>query len=341
MRRMRRRSLLLVGLGLGLVLAAACGGGGDDEAATTTTIRVRATTTTAAPILTTTSTAPPPRLPPATTTGAVLGLTSPSGVVVPVFGGGRGRWVVGTPCGGRTTLAGGAPIHGATVVVDPGHGGIETGASGPNGLVEKDLNLAVAQLVKSYLEREGATVVMTRTADYRVTLHARAELAQRLKPPVLVSIHHNGGADGPSDKPGTETYYQHAYPGSKRLAGLLYEEILRVFAGRPDIEWHANVDAGAKYRLNDRGGDYYGILRETNGVTAVIAESLFLSASMSEAELLARPDVQAAEAEAITRAIRRFMLSDDPGSGFVTPIPRVTPAGPGGGATGCEDPPLG
>jgi N-acetylmuramoyl-L-alanine amidase len=333
----RRRSLLLGGL----LLAAACGGGGD-EAATTTTIHVPATTTTTtAPIVVTTTAAPPPRLPPAPATGAVLALTSPTGVVVPVYGGGPGRWVVGTPCGARTTLANGAPIHGATVVVDPGHGGIETGASGPNGLVEKDLNLAVANLVKAYLEREGATVVMTRTADYRVTLHARAELAQRLKPPVLISIHHNGGADGPSDKPGTETYYQHAYPGSKRLAGLLYEEVFRVFAGRPNIDWHANVDAGAKYRLNDQGGDYYGILRETNGVTAVITESLFLSASMSEAELLARPDVQAAEAEAITRAIRRFMLSDEPGSGFVTPIPRVTPAGPGGGATGCHDPALG
>jgi N-acetylmuramoyl-L-alanine amidase len=322
-------------------MAAACGGDGERDAATTTTLRVPATTTTAAPILTTTSAAPPPRLPAAIANPGVLALTSATGVVVPVFGGGPGRWVVGTPCGARTTLANGTPIHGATVIIDPGHGGIETGAAGPNGLVEKDLNLTVANLLKADLEREGATVVMTRTADYRVTLHARAELAQRLKPPVFVSIHHNGGADGPSDKPGTETYYQHAYPGSKRLAGLLYEEIFGVFAGRPNIDWHANVDAGAKYRLNDQGGDYYGILRETNGVTAVVSEALFLSASQSEAELLARPEVQAEEAEAITRAIRRFMLSDDPGSGFVTPIRRVTPAGPGGGATGCQDPPLG
>lgn len=331
---MRRLAPLL------LVLVAACSSGGDDGA-TTTTIGVRASTTTAPPVETTTSTAPPPRLPAAATTGAVLALQTPAGVVVPVVGGAPGSWKVITPCGRPATVAGGTPVHGATVLLDPGHGGIETGSAGSNGLVEKDLNLTVANLTKSALEREGATVVLTRTGDYRVTLDVRSALAQRLKPPLMVSIHHNGGADGPSDEPGTEMYYQSASPASKRLAGLLYEEVFGVFAGRTGIEWHANVDAGAKVRLNGAGGDYYGILRGTNGVTTVLSEALFLSASASEAELLARPEIQQAEAEAITRAIRRFMLGTDPGSGFVDPIPRTTPAGPGGGATGCQDPPLG
>jgi N-acetylmuramoyl-L-alanine amidase len=325
------------------VVAAACSSGAtrDVTPRSTTTLHVRATTTTAAPVQTTTSTAPPPRLPPATAAPQVLALTTPTGVVVPVFGGGPGHWIVDSPCGVRTSVAGGTPINGATVVLDPGHGGVETGASGSNGLVEKDLNLTVAKLLKADLEREGATVVMTRTADYRVTLHVRAELAERLRPPVFVSVHHNGGADGPSDKPGTETYYQHDHANSKRLAGLIYEEVFRAFSAYTGVDWHANVDAGAKYRLNDRGGDYYGILRETEDVASALSEALFLSASPSEAALLARPDVQAAEAEAITRAIRRFMLGNDPGSGYVTPIPRTTPAGPGGGSAGCEDPPLG
>jgi N-acetylmuramoyl-L-alanine amidase len=324
-----------------LVLVAACSSSGAHEAATTTTtVEVHATTTTAAPIQTTTSTAPPPRLPAASTAGEVRALITSTGVVVPVYARAPAGWQVGTPCGNRAVVAQGTPIRGATVLLDPGHGGFETGAVGANGLVERDLNLAVAKLVRADLQREGASVVMTRTADYRMTLDARSALAQRLKPPVFISIHHNGGADGSSDKPGTETYYQHASPASKRLAGLLYEEELKVFAGRPGIEWHANVDAGAKFRLNDRGGDYYGVLRGTHGVTSVISEGLFLSASRSEADLLARPDVQAAEAEAITRAVRRFMLGSDPGSGFVQPILRQTPAGGGGGPEGCVDPPL-
>lgn len=323
-----------------LLVLAACSGGGDGEAAsTTTTIDVPATTTTSAPITTTTS--PPPRLPAAPATGEVLALQTPTGVVVPVVGGAAGAWRVTTPCGRPAVVAGGTPIHGATVVLDPGHGGVETGASGPNGLVEKDLNLTVARATAAALEREGATVVLTRTGDYRVPLSGRSTLVQRLKPAVFVSIHHNGGHDGPADRPGTEMYYQHASTESKRLAGLLYEEVLSVFADRQGITWHANVDAGAKYRLSDSGADYYGILRGTNGVTGVLSEALFLSSSASEAELLASPEVQQAEAEAITRAVRRFLLGNDPGSGFVEPIPRTTPAGPGGGSTGCEDPPLG
>jgi N-acetylmuramoyl-L-alanine amidase len=332
----RRLSLVLV---LALV-AGACSSGSDDAApsTTTTTLAVPATTTTTvAPVTTTTTLAP---LPAAPTSGEVRALVTPTGVVVPVYGGAAGAWQIGTPCGRRAVVAAGRPLRGATVVLDPGHGGIETGATGPNGLVERDLDLAVAKLVQADLQAQGATVVLTRTADYRVTLDERAAIAQRLKPPVFVSIHHNGGDDGPSDKPGTETYYQHASLTSKRLAGLLYEEVYAAFAGRPGITWHANVDAGAKYRLNDRGGDYYGILRRTAGVTAAISEGLFLSASPSEAELLARPDVQADEAAAITRAVRRYLTTGDPGSGFVRPIPRRTPAGGGGGAAGCIDPAL-
>lgn len=333
---MRRRLLPLA-----LVVLAACSADSEGFEATTTTVDVEAsTTTTTAPAPATATTAPVPRLPAGPMTAQVRALATPTDVVVPVYGGGPGRWVVGTPCGRRATIGEGTPIHGATVVLDPGHGGVETGAAGGNGLLEKDLNLAVAHLAERALEREGATVVLTRRTDHRVTLEARSALVQRLKPPVFVSIHHNGAPDGRADEPGTEVYYQRAFPSSKRLAGLLYEELLAVFADEPGITWHANVDAGAKYRRNSRGGDYYGILRGTNGVTGVLSEALFLSSSPSEAELLARPDIQAAEAEAITRAIRRFMLGTAPGSGFVEPIARETPAGPGGGGSGCVDPPL-
>lgn len=337
---MVRRLFVLFAL---IVAGCSSGGGAEEEATPSTTgstIEVPATTSTSLLPPSTTTTAPATTLPPGPRSDEVRALITPTGVVVPVLGGREGAWRVGTPCGGTATVPHGTPLHGATVVLDPGHGGVETGATGPNGLVEKDLNLTVSLLAEKALEREGATVVLTRTADYRVTLEARAQLIQRLRPPLFVSIHHNGGPDGPSDKPGTEMYYQVRSPASKRLAGLLYEEVFAVFADREGVTWHANVDAGAKYRRNDSGGDYYGILRRTNGVTGVLSEALFLSSSPSEAELLAQPDVQAAQAEAITRAVRRFMLGTAPGSGFVEPIPRTTPGGPGGGSSGCEDPAL-
>jgi N-acetylmuramoyl-L-alanine amidase len=231
------------------------------------------------------------------------------------------------------------PLAGATVVIDAGHGGSETGAVGANGLTEAELNLAVAQLAQAELEAAGASVVLTRTADYRMALAPRAEIATSLEARAFVSIHHNGDADGPSARPGTETYFQIDSTESRRLSGLLYEEVVAALAVYEDVAWVADRDAGAKFRPNDEGGDYYGILRRSAGVPAALSEALFLS-NPPEAELLERTEVRQSEAEAISRAVVRFLTSDDPGSGFVTPYPRTGPAGPGGGTTDCTDPPL-
>ena len=266
-------------------------------------------------------------------------VVTPAGVVAPVLAAEGDAWRVRTPCGATATTTG-SPLYGATVVLDPGHGGDELGALGPNGLTEKELNLAVARQAGALLEAAGATVVLTRTTDLRMTLATRGELVQRLAPRAFVSIHHNAVPDGPLDRPGTETYAQVDSPEARRLGGLLYEELVADFARYPGVPWQGNVDAGAKYRRNSRGGDYYGILRRTAGVPGVLSEALFIS-NPPEADLLARADVQAAEAEAIAAAITRFLTTSDPGSGFTEPVPRTTPAGPGGGATGCVDPPLG
>jgi hypothetical protein len=77
----------------------------------------------------------------------------------------------------------------------------------------------------------------------------------------------------------------------------------------------------------------------TAGVPSALAELAFVT-NPPEADLLARPDVQAAEGRAVARGIVRYLTTKDPGSGFVTPYPREEPAGPGGGSTGCTDPPL-
>jgi N-acetylmuramoyl-L-alanine amidase len=283
--------------------------------------------------------APLPPLPPAPAGDEVRALITPTGVVVPVLGRRGDGFLVRTPCAGEAVVGGGTPLTGATVVLDPGHGGVETGAVGDNGLTEAAVNLAVTELTRDLLEAAGATVVLTRTADYRVALGPRGEIATRLQPRAFVSIHHNGDADGPTPRPGSETYFQIASPESRRLAGLVYEELVATFSRFEGVPWQADFDAGAKYRPNARGGDYYGILRRSAGVPAVLSEALFLS-NPAEAALLARPDVQMAEAEGLARAVARFLTTADPGSGFVEPYPRTEPAGPGGGTQGCKDPPL-
>jgi N-acetylmuramoyl-L-alanine amidase len=245
-----------------------------------------------------------------------------------------------TPCENRrwARLDSGTATRTADVVLDAGHGGGEPGAVGPGGLNEKELNLAVAQKAAEALRAQGISVVVGRHSDYRQTIAARVAIAAALDPKAFVSIHHNAEPDGPRDGPGSETYYQHKSPESKRLAGLIYEEIVRALAGF-SADWVADRDAGAKYRVGSSGSDYYGILRRSAeaGVTASLAELGFIS-NPSEEALLVRDDVRQAEADAVARAIVRFLRTDDPGSGFVTPYPRSEPAGGGGGAAGCVDP---
>jgi N-acetylmuramoyl-L-alanine amidase len=231
------------------------------------------------------------------------------------------------------------PLGPATIVIDPGHGGAdEPGAVGPTGLVEADVNLAVAERVVAELADRGIDAVLTRTADYRATLRFRARIADVVDASALVSIHHNAEADGHRASPGTETYQQVDDAESRRLSGLLYEELVPAL-GRFPADWAGDSDAGAKYRRNDEGGDYYGILRRPReaGVTAVLVEAAFITNPTEEA-LLRRDDVLDAEATAMADAIVRWLTSDDEGSGFVEPYPRGAPAGSGGGAGGCVDP---
>ena len=122
---------------------------------------------------------------------------SPNGFVLPVEGTNPGGYVVQTPCGNRAVLSSGKPLAGATVVLDPGHGGDETGAVGPNGLRESVLNLAVVQQARAALEGAGVSVIMIRSMDVRVVLSTRSQLVERLRPQAFVSVHHNSTPDGP------------------------------------------------------------------------------------------------------------------------------------------------
>ncbi|HWC12316.1 MAG TPA: N-acetylmuramoyl-L-alanine amidase, partial [Acidimicrobiales bacterium] len=199
------------------------------------------------------------------------------------------------------------------------------------------VNLDVVRHARAVLERNGVAVAETRTGDYRVTLDTRAEIARNLAPRAFVSVHHNAEPDGRHDGPGTETYYQQGSAESKRLAGLIYEEVFRALSAY-QATWVADTDAGAKYRPGRRG-DYYAVLRLPAPVTSVLAELAFIS-NPSEAELLARADVRAVEGEAVARGILRWLRTDDPGSGFTIPYPRVDPPGGPSGPGVCVDPPL-
>lgn len=96
------------------------------------------------------------------------------------------------------------------VVVDPGHGGTQEGASGPDGLIEKNLALTIAKKVKAQLERDlKAVVILTRDRDALVHLSERVNLANKKRPDLFISIHANSM---PTEKQrrlnqGIETYF--------------------------------------------------------------------------------------------------------------------------------------
>ncbi len=92
------------------------------------------------------------------------------------------------------------------IVIDPGHGGHDTGTIGPNGLEEKDLVLEVGKRLGKLLEtRLGAQVVYTRKDDTFVPLETRTAIANQERADLFISIHANSSRD--PDARGVETYY--------------------------------------------------------------------------------------------------------------------------------------
>ncbi len=264
-----------------------------------------------------------------------------------------------TPTAGPIDVGAGTRFSEAVVVLDPGHGGANRGAQGPTGLREEVVNLDIARRARDLLEESHIVdwttgtvypgedippvgrVWVTRVAgpsdaDYEAGLLFRATLAGSAGANALISIHNNASPDGPFTGPGSETFYMFKDPESRRLGGLLVEEMRRSFSAF-EISWVGDRDAGAKYRLQEDGEtDYYGILRRAL-VPSVISEGAFIS-SESEEALLATPGFRQAYAEAIYRALVRFVTTDDPGSGFTTPYLRTTDVGSGDARPTCEIP---
>jgi len=110
--------------------------------------------------------------------------------------------------GERGTKAGAAAIPTRAqpvVVLDPGHGGVETGAVGPSGMQEKDVTLDLARRLKPLLEAQGATVVLTRDDDRVMPLDDRTAIANQNRAELFVSIHVN--ASQRKAAYGAETYF--------------------------------------------------------------------------------------------------------------------------------------
>jgi N-acetylmuramoyl-L-alanine amidase len=130
-------------------------------------------------------------------------------------------WLQLTPIPERATstrpISRNAPFP--VVVLDPGHGGQDSGAM-VGGVLEKDLTLDVAQRVDRLLQAQGLATVMTRVGDGYISLAERVALTNRVPDCILVSIHFNEGNKAVSN--GVETYYaDHQFVPGKPIVSWL------------------------------------------------------------------------------------------------------------------------
>jgi len=120
---------------------------------------------------------------------------------------------------GSTTLTRALGLKIARIVIDPGHGGHDTGTIGPEGLEEKNVVLDVALRLRKLIEqRMGSEVIMTRTDDTFIPLEERTAIANRRGADLFISIHANASKD--ESARGIEVYYLSltSDPGSLEVA---------------------------------------------------------------------------------------------------------------------------
>jgi N-acetylmuramoyl-L-alanine amidase len=142
-----------------------------------------------------------------------------------------------------------------TVVIDPGHGGTDPGSEW-FGVKEKDLTLDLGLRMERILQARGIKTVMTRRTDVFVDLGERAEIANRHREAVFISLHFNATVSG--DITGVETYY--LSEGGLRLAEVVHSHLMR------------------KLNTRDRGvkRNSLKVLRDTKGMS-ILVEGGFIS----------------------------------------------------------------
>lgn len=263
---------------------------------------------------------------------------TPTGVIGLWLGtdatGGRLR----TPCGAEATVRTFEVVRPVDVVLDPGHGGLDPGATSSTGISEAELNLDIARRARDLLAERGITAELTRDGDWFRSIADRAELAATIGARAFVSIHHNGGSHPPQRLgPGSEVYHERDDADSRRLGGVVWKSLVDELS-QFDIDWVASEYRGVVSRVDRDGDDFYGVLRRAETMPAIIVEAAYITGD-AEAELLATEQFRDAEARGIANGIERFLRSDDAGDGYIDGFTL------GGSASSfdmddCEDPPL-
>ena len=208
----------------------------------------------------------------------------------------------------RTAKSSAASKPFAVVVLDPGHGGQDSGAM-CGGVLEKDLTLDVARRIDRLLNSEGIATLMTRVGDTYVSLADRAVFANRVRKCIFVSIHFN--EDNKPVASGVETYYAaHQITAGSFLASWL-PFLWRPLSDPPNLE-SQNLAAlvqealVARTRSIDRGTEarqFFVIANVTS--PAILIEGGFLT-NKEDISKLASEDYRDQIAAAVADGILRY-----------------------------------
>lgn len=260
-------------------------------------------------------------------------------------------WALRTPAAPPAPKAAAAPA-GPRVVVDAGHGGALTGAQGAGGSYEKDVTLAIANLLAESLRADGMDVTVTRDSDraffpaslargsyleqQKADLNERVRLSNALKPDLFVSIHANW-APSP-DAEGFEVYYPRppldapppAQPRSRKRKpafdwsayGNDTNNVIRRLSGgdREEDRWkecralaeHVRRSLGAALSTPDRGARQADHVVTRASTAPAILVETGFLSSPEEERRLNHPEYQKRVAGAVAEGIRKYFASRKP-----------------------------
>lgn len=193
------------------------------------------------------------------------------------------------------------PLAGKTIVIDPGHGGVDGGAKASDGTQEKEITLRVSEMLRDYLQQAGAIVYLTREGDYDLAhddteglsrrktedIKHRVSFIKEKKADLFISIHLNALQD--KRWSGAQTFYHPGKEKNKLLAETIQTEI------KENLE-NTDREALAIQQV---------YLLKYAEVPGALVELGFLSHE-EEKELLKDPNYQQEMAESIYEGISKF-----------------------------------
>ena len=262
---------------------------------------------------------------------------------------------IGPPPAAKPTRAGERSLTRALglkigrIVIDPGHGGHDTGTIGPTGLMEKDLCLDVALRLGKLIEQRlpSDEIVYTRQNDKYVGLEQRTAIANEAKADLFVSIHANSSDD--ASVSGIETYYLNfnASPQAMEVAAREnataqssvhdLQDLVTKIAANEKVEESRDLAAdiqdslAASMRVTSRPERNRGVRKAPFVVLvgadmpSVLAEISFISNPADE-QLLKKPENRQRAAEGLFSGIERYLRSVNSLSTTISPSANVPPA---------------